>query len=409
MASRKDNKGRVLQTGEYQRKDGRYSFSYSDAVGTRHVFYAMSLQELRVKEKNRLMAGWQGADMYGMQVTLNYMYDRHMTTKIGLKESTVASYMDTYDRYVRDEFGKQFVHNIRYSDVQAFYAYLLKFRGLSVKTIAHVQNQIYPALEMAVRDGLIAKNPAQHAYGNFKRASGEKETKRKALTVEEQRVFLDFIDGHRYWGRYHSIFQIMLGTGLRVGELTGLRWCDVDFENKLIKVDHGLVFVKPIKGKTKGRMKINGPKTYASIREVPIMDPVMEAFKEEFQYAEARGFPSDTVDGYTNFIFTMRDGQVYTCVRLDKALRDIVDDYNRHETKLAEIEDREPFYLPRFSNHILRHTFCTRLCERDVNIKVIQTVMGHSSIKITMDIYAEVSQQKQIDEINKMAKELDVF
>ena len=63
----------------------------------------------------------------------------------------------------------------------------------------------------------------------------------------------------------------MLGTGLRVGELTGLRWCDVDFENKLIKVDHGLVFVKPIKGKTKGRMKINGPKTYASIRDVPII------------------------------------------------------------------------------------------------------------------------------------------
>lgn len=84
-------------------------------------------------------------------------------------------------------------------------------------------------------------------------------------------------------------------------------------------------------------MMFNGPKTYASIREVPIMDPVMEAFKEEFQYAEARRFPSDMVDGYTNFIFTMRDGQVYTCVRLDKALRDIVDDYNRHETKLDEI------------------------------------------------------------------------
>lgn len=69
MASRKDNKGRVLQTGEYQRKDGRYSFSYSDAVGTRHVFYATTLQELRVKEKDRFMAGWQGANMYGMQVT----------------------------------------------------------------------------------------------------------------------------------------------------------------------------------------------------------------------------------------------------------------------------------------------------------------------------------------------------
>lgn len=100
---------------------------------------------------------------------------------------------------------------------------------------------------------------------------------------------------------------------------------------------------------------------------------------------------------------------MYTSTRLDKALKDIVGSYNKQEEAVAKVENRESFYLQHISNHILRHTFCTRLCERDVNIKVIQTVMGHSSIKITMDIYAEVSQQKQIDEINKMAKELDVF
>ena len=57
----------------------------------------------------------------------------------------------------------------------------------------------------------------------------------------------------------------------------------------------------------------------------------------------------------------------------------------------------------------MRHTFCTRLCERDVNVKVIQTIMGHASIKITLDIYAEVSKEKQLEEINKLADELDVF
>ena len=139
------------------------------------------------------------------------------------------------------------------------------------------------------------------------------------------------------------------------------------------------------------------------------MEPVMDAFKEEFRYGEARGFPSIELEGFTDFIFTNKAGNVYTCCRLDKALTDIVRSYNKEEEKIAEVEGREAAYLPKFSCYILRHTFCTRLCERDVNIKVIQTVMGHANIKVTMDIYAEVSEEKQRREIEKMAEELDVF
>lgn len=100
---------------------------------------------------------------------------------------------------------------------------------------------------------------------------------------------------------------------------------------------------------------------------------------------------------------------MYTSTRLDKALKDIVGSYNKQEEAVAKVENREPFYLPHISNHMLRHTFCTRLCERDVNVKVIQTVMGHASVNITMNIYAEVSKEKQAQEIDRLADELDVF
>ena len=103
------------------------------------------------------------------------------------------------------------------------------------------------------------------------------------------------------------------------------------------------------------------------------------------------------------------NGKLYTSVRLDKALKDIVYAYNKQEKAIAEREGVEPKYLPHFSCHILRHTFCSRLCERDVNMKVIQTIMGHANIKITMDIYAEVSEEKKRFEMDKLAKELDVF
>lgn len=409
MASRKDNRGRILQKGEFQRKDGRYQYSYYDITGKRNYFYADTLPELREKEKGHMIAEWNGAINYGSNVTLNFMYDRFMATKFGLKDSSYASYLQMYDRYVRDEFGKQLVKNIKYSDILGFYTYLLKNRKVAIRTVEYVHKQISPALELAVQDGLITRNPSKGAYGNFKRASGENAKIRHALSIDEQRAFLEFIDGHPTWGRYHSIFQVMLGTGLRVGELCGLRWEDVDFENRSIDVNHGIVSVKAVRGGAPEHLKVSLPKSEAGIRKVPIMPQVIEAFKEEYRYAELKKFESCTIDGYTDFIFTKQNGSVYTSMRLDKALKDIIAAYNKQEEALAKIEDRDPFLLPHISNHILRHTFCTRLCERDVNIKVIQTVMGHSSIKITMDIYAEVSREKQLEEIDRLANELDVF
>ena len=135
----------------------------------------------------------------------------------------------------------------------------------------------------------------------------------------------------------------------------------------------------------------------------------MNGFKEEYMIAESKGFQTCEIDGYKDFVFTKKTGRVYSSERLDKALSDIIRSYNAQEEAIAKEESREPVYLPHFSCHVLRHTFCTRLCERDVNLKVIQTVMGHANIKITMDIYAEVSEEKQRMEIEKMADELDVF
>jgi len=409
MASRKDRKGRVLLKGEFQRADGRYQFSYTDIVGKRHYIYASSLTELRDKEREYRIADWTGATNYGANVTLNFMYDRFLATKIGIRESTYASYRQMYDNHVRDEFGRQLVKKITYSDIIGFYAFLLKQRKVAIRTVEYIHKQIYPALNLAVRDGIITKNPAQDAYGNFKRASGKNARKIHALTIEEQRAFLEYVEDHPIWGRYHTIFQVLLGTGLRVGELCGLRWEDIDVEQRIINVNHSIVNISAIKGGRKAHLAVSLPKTEAGIRTVPIIDPVIEAIKKEFIYAESRGFPSVEIDGYTDFVFTNQGGNVYTSSRLDKALKDIVKSYNEQEEMIAEIEDREPFLLPHISNHMLRHTFCTRLCERDVNIKVIQMVMGHASIKITMDIYAEVSKEKQISEINRMSDELNVF
>jgi len=409
MSSRKDDKGRVLLRGEYQRADGRYQFSYTDITGKRHYIYSKSIVELRKKEKAYQMADWAGAYNFGETATLNMVFDRYMSTKFGLKESTYASYMQMYDNHIREDIGRYQVKNLRYSDIIGFYTYLLRTKKVSIRTVEYVNKQIFPALELAVQDGLITKNPAKGAYGNFKRASGEKARRRHALTMDEQKVFINYLDGHPVYGRYHSIFQFMLGTGLRVGELCGLRWEDVDVEKRLIDINHSVVSIHAIKGETKAHLAVTSPKTEAGVRKVPMMQQVLDAIKEEYEYARLKDFVSCTLDGYTDFIFTNNCGNVYTSSRLDNILKNVVNAYNKEEEALAEYENREPLLLPHITNHILRHTFCTRLCERDVNIKVIQTVMGHASIKITMVIYAEVSAEKQMEEIDRLAQEIDVF
>ena len=104
------------------------------------------------------------------------------------------------------------------------------------------------------------------------------------------------------------------------------------------------------------------------------MDPVFEAFKKEYIYQELHGFKSCTVDGYTDFVFCKDNGNIYSAIRLDEIIRKAIRDYNKQETAIASKEEREPHFLPHFSCHTLRHTFASRLCERDVNVKVIQKV-----------------------------------
>ena len=410
MATRKDDRGRVLEKNEYQRENGSYQFVYKDVMGNKKAVYAPDLATLREKEKKIQIAAWQGVDAErGNTLMLNDVFDRYMSTKLGLKETTIASYNEAYNRYVRDEFGKRLVKKIKNSDIRAFYSYLLKEKKISIRTVEHLQVILHPTFEMAMEDGILLKNPTKGILAQIRASHTYSTDRRHAISVEDQRIFLDYIKGHRVWGRYHSIFVILLGTGLRASEFTGLRWEDVDIENRKISVNHGLVKIKAIKGVCKERYAISTPKTNAGIRTVPIMDPVMEAFIEEYEYNLARGFSKYEVDGYSGFIFTNGNGTPYTAVRLDEIIRKAVASYNKLQDAAAERDGTEPRYLPCFSCHILRHTFCTRLCEQDVNIKVIQAVMGHASVKITMDIYAEVSEEKKLSELDKLAQNWKVF
>ena len=411
MASRKDKKGRVLRNGEFQRaSDGRYVYEYNDPFGKRRSIYARDLATLREKEKELTKDQLDGINTYvAGNADLNFVFDRYISTKSELRGSTYSTYVYMYDRYVREEFGKRKIGEIKYSDVLYFYYHLLNDRKLQINTVESVHTLLHPTFQLAVRDDIIRKNPSDGVMAEIKKKSGKNKGIRHALTKEQQRAFMEYTRNSPFFNRWAPLFTVLLGTGCRVGEVIGLRWKDIDLEKRTININHSVSYYPRRKDTYKCEFKVSEPKTEAGIRIIPMMEPVYDAFVEEHEYQEEHGFNVTQVDGMTGFIFMNRFGNIHNPASINRAIKRIYEAYNAEEIVKAKKEKREPVIIPHFSCHSLRHTFCSRFCEKETNVKVIQTIMGHANIETTMDIYTEVNHDTQQAAMEALAKNLDVF
>lgn len=389
---RKDRHGYSLRVGECQRVDGRYSFSYTDREHNRHSVYAKTLVELRTKERKILRELDDGLNPAAIKrATLNQAFDKYISQKYDLKPSTRENYKYMYDRFVRNGFGRRKIAEIRYTDIKKYY-YDVLLNKLAGATLDNIHSLLHPTFRMAIRDGLILTNPTEGVMAEIKRSHLWNKEPRRSLTVPQQQAFVNFIQTDRRYKAWEPILTVLLGTGMRISECLGLRWEDLDFEKRIITVDHGLVYVAG--DEDRGR-HISKPKTRAGIRTIPMIEEVFNAFLREYEVQKCLDCRSITIDGYTNFVFRTSTGGVLAATSVNRAIREIIRDYNELETRQARKEKRDPLLLPKFSAHSLRHTFCTRFCENESNLKVIQSIMGHADITTTMDIYAEATQEKK--------------
>ncbi|MGN1442541.1 MAG: tyrosine-type recombinase/integrase, partial [Acutalibacteraceae bacterium] len=265
-------------------------------------------------------------------------------------------------------------------------------KGFKPSSMEVVNTILHPIFDMAVRDDIIRKNPTQGVMLEIKSRRDWSKPKRLALTVEQQSVFIDFLANSKTYCHWIPLFTLFLGTGCRVGEIIGLRWEDCDFENSLISINHNLIYRPQDNGKCE--FHITTPKTTAGIRLIPMFDEVKSVLLKEYEYQRLEGFNQTVIDGYSGFIFKNRFGSVYSPHSINRGIERICRDYNAEEIKRAEKEHRSPVLLPHFTVHNLRHTFCSRMCENEsnmVNLKVIQEIMGHSSIDTTLDVYTDLT------------------
>lgn len=394
---RKDNKGRNLLKGEGQRKDGRYYFQYKDTLGKSKVVYSWDLIGLREKEAQIKRDLNDEIDETSSKMTLNQLFDLYISLK-DIENNTKDNYLGLWKNHIRNtKLGNAEIRNIKTSHIKKFYKEL-KDKGLSNSTIKIFNCMLLPSFSLAVDDDMIRKNPVKRDCMKPYRAEGKV---KEALTKEEQEKLLDFIENHNVYNVYAPMLKYMIGTACRIGEVIGITWNDIDMKKQKINIDHQLIYKRNADGKTV--FTICEPKTDAGKRTIPMTKEVYNALLDQRKYKFFLGTTRDyEIDGYSNFVFTTKSGKPIAPNGFNNALKNIVNAYNRLEKIYAENEKRDPVLLPHISAHTFRHTGCTRMAEAGMDIKVLQYIMGHSDISITMDVYNHVEESRIENEMKKI-------
>ncbi|SHI91741.1 tyrosine-type recombinase/integrase [Parasporobacterium paucivorans] len=403
-ASRKDQRGVVLPQNISQLTDLRYIWRKS-VDGKSHVLVDSNLGELKKRVIQKEADIQNGVVRNYEKITLNDWFEKWLTLyKARIKISTRTTYQNYWDLYIKDsEIGNLQISKIKRPNIVQTYETLVKKHNLSYNTLKYINAIMNTCLKDAVEDKLIIDNPCTGALKKIKKNDCQK---RISLTLEEQAKFIDFISNSNYYKTYLPFFSFMLGTGCRIGEATGLTWDDVDLKNNTVYVNHTLSYLK-ITGKYD--FYITTPKTESSNRYIPIIEDLRKQLIQQKEAQFMMGIDrSYKIDGYSGFVFTSHVGRPFTISGLNRTIISIVEAHNRQEQKKASEEKRTPVLLPKFTSHTLRHTFCTRFCENENNIKAIQQIMGHAKISTTMDIYSHVTKEKAEEVMQNLSGKIKI-
>lgn len=392
---RRDNKNRVLQTGESQRKDGRYAFKYTDTFGKPKFVYAWKLVStdktpagkrdkvsLRDKEKAIQKDLYDGINTIGKKMTVCQLYELLTRHNGNVRRNTVAGRKRLMKILEQDKLGRASIESVKMSDAKEW-AIRMKEKGYSYKTISNDKRSLKAAFYVAIQDDCIRKNPFDFQLITVLVDNTEPKV---PLTPAQEESFLAFVQNDKIYQKYYDELIILLGTGLRISEFCGLTDTDLDFTNRTINVDHQLLKDSKI------GYYIETPKTKSGIRQIPMSEQVYEALQRVQK--NRKGAEPLIINGYSNFLFLNRNGCPKVASSYESMFRGLAGKYNKcHEEALPKV----------MTPHTLRHTFCTNYANAGMNPKALQYLMGHSNITMTLNYYAHATVDSAKAEMQRLA------
>ena len=378
----KDLKGKELGIGLSQRKDGVYQARYTDRWGKRKTIYGNDIRLLRKQLAEEITDNERFSNVKE-DITLDYWFGRWMEVykNKSVRPNTKREYTHIYQKNISPYLGDRNINTLIKSDIQLLID-TASDNGYAYERQNKIKVILKDMLQRAVEDQLVINNPVSGI-----KLRADKEIKAQALSAEEQNIFFDYCRNTFY----ENLFNVAVNTGLRPGELFALQLSDVDLEKGYIEVNKTLVYQKYLTD-SKKEFHIEPPKTKQSYRKVPINSICMSYIERQFELKKI--ISSKRPKQQNNYLFVTKFNTPLNSQIYSDAIKSVIKQIN-----LLRPFDEQ---FPVFSGHTFRHTFATRCFENGVDAKVVQSYLGHASLKMTMDLYTHVTEEKSSNDIEKI-------
>lgn len=372
----KDLKGKELGVGLCQRKDGLYTARFvSRRTGKSTQKYFQKLQECR-----KWYADARFEDEHGginasgnMSVTAWFEYWIENIKGDSIRPNTIRNYKERFEHNIKECIGNMILSDVKPMHCQNVLNQMKD--DYKSSTIYQTRITLHCMFSDAVENDVILKSPVTKTV---KHNIGKESKKVRALSVGEQKKFLEIAQGTSNYNQFAFVLQ----TGLRTGEMIGLKWSDVDLKKQVIHIQRSMEYRYSV-----GEWKIGEPKSKSGYRDVPLTKEAITILKNQKEKMKQ----IKIIDmRFNEFVFLCRKGEPTKNSAYDTTLFKLCDKAN----------------IDRFSMHVLRHTFATRCIEGGMRPKTLQIILGHSNVGITMNLYVHVTEEEKVKEVEKIEKSL---
>lgn len=372
--------GKELGKGITQRKDGTYQGRFTNRFGKRQTVYGKTLTEVSKKLREEQYNDEKQINIVDSSMTLDAWFNEWLTVyKVNCRNTTKRLHHTRYNR-IKDSLGWRKLSSLNLVIIQKVFNEMAT-DSMRKKTKALLVDM----LNCAVKSDLLTKNPALDIVTQI---NNEPKKEKRILSDEEIQIVLEYSKD----SYLHDIIVVALGTGMRIGEIIGLTWDCVDFDNNRIQVNK--TFICTSDGE-KHICEFHPPKTIAGNRfiyMIPSVKAVLLKLKEQRNYiTPSNKLPEEMKD----LVFLNGNNNHLTAANVREALYYLIKRINKKNPGM----NFEPF-----SAHCLRHTFATKAIAYGMNPKTLQKILGHSTLQMTMDLYCHVENDTMQKEMSLMDK-----
>ncbi|MCI6432872.1 MAG: site-specific integrase [Lachnospiraceae bacterium] len=374
--------GKELGKGISQRKeDGLYIARFTNRFGKRQVISDKTYNGIQKKLREAIVADEKAINVINSNMTLDEWYEKWINTcKKNCRNNTKETYAKHYKR-VKKALGWRKLNKLNLVVMQDAINELRtdNERKNSKKILVDM-------LEKAVASDLIPKNVAKQITTEITK---EEKKPRRVLTVKETEIFLAEAESTFYY----NLFIVALETGMRIGELSGLQWEDIDYKEKVVHVRHSMTYFSK---DGKYQFEMHPTKTNTGLRDIPLTAKAIIALRQQhFIKQTLINSGKEPLKGFENLVFVTKNNRPTTQFLVSECIEGILKRIHKNNPDLV---------FEKITPHCFRHTFATRWLEANVPIKTVSAMLGHSQLQLTTDLYMHVTQDSLFKGLEQFEK-----